>query len=273
MRNGSTKALVATLFLACVTPQSIAMAAGVVPTEQDKQRAVADVREGNRLLDEGKPEEALARFRQARVLVGGDKLYYNIGQALKSIPGREVKAYAAFAQFIRNVPGASPEMRKSAKAQQLEIQPKVGLLALKVAPASAVIVIDAEPLGDDLLVSPVPLSVGPHTIEVRCDGFQTVREQLELKGGETVQREIALAATVPVPAVASVPTTPAPAFLTVPLAHITTKEQASEATHLLQNPWFWGAVGGVVVAAVVIGLVVGQPGSESCGDRECIELP
>ena len=31
-------------------------------SEQEKQGALADVREGNRLLDEAKPEEALARF-------------------------------------------------------------------------------------------------------------------------------------------------------------------------------------------------------------------
>jgi len=58
-------------------------------TDAIKDAAQAATREGNKLLDDGHAEEALAKFQEAHRLVGGYKLQYNFGQAYQVMPGHE----------------------------------------------------------------------------------------------------------------------------------------------------------------------------------------
>lgn len=240
-------------------------------SEQEKQGALADVREGNRLLDEAKPEEALARFRHAQSVVGGFKIYYNIGQALKAIPGREAQAYDAFAQFLRNVPGASSKVRESAEAQQRELLPKIALLQLRVTPQMALVSLDGESVSEDARAFPIPLRGGSHMLEASHDGFQTVHLEIDLRPGDSVERQVNLPGQRPPPAIVVAAPKPAvPPPLTAD-ATITSSQQPEKPVPLFRRPWVWATAAGVVLAAITIGIVMSNSRSDSCS--ECISLP
>src|SRR6185369_5022938 len=144
----------AVLLAACVmaaasrvaaAPRSSQIPADAI-SEADKTAALVATREGNKLLDAGKPEEALAKFQKAHRLVGGDKLRFNLGQALRAIPGREVEAFTEFDTFLAHVPSAPPDLLDEAARERRALGAQLGFITVD-APDGASVSVDGRAVG------------------------------------------------------------------------------------------------------------------------------
>jgi len=161
-------------------------------TEADKQAALAATKEGNRLLVAGKPELALARFEEAHRLVGGDKLRFNMGQALAAIPRREVDAYEQFRAFLARVPSAAPATRAAAEVEIAKLKARIGVLSVSTEPEGAAVTIDDRLRGSTPLVEPIAVAAGKHAIRVERQGYDSVVRSVTLAPGQELSQVVSL---------------------------------------------------------------------------------
>ena len=256
-------------------------------SEADRAGALALMREGNRLLDQGEPAKALDKFRDARRLVGGDKLRFNIAQALAGIPGRERDAYLEFEQFLELVPGAAPDVTKAAHDEIARLGTRLAFLRLEVKPTGADVKLDGAtaPIEKRLVLVP-----GHHDLEVTATGFVSYKASLVLTLGQDRTEPISLQVVPPVvtPPVVQPPRLDLPSDVRpsapiappigdvksqgqsqVPLAATLsaspTSNTVDEHPPLYRRWWLWAGVGAVVVGAVSIALLARGAGTtHSC---------
>jgi len=167
--------------------------------------------EGYRLLDAGRPVEALAKFEEAHGLRGGDKLRFNLGQALAAIPGREADAYREFSLYLQKVPDAPAASAAFSKKALTKLRAKIALVSFSVSPEGAEISLDGQRLPLRQTPEPVPLSPGRHLLRVENAGFAVLEKTLDLLPGQQSQQSLTLAPTVaPSLVVAPSPSVPTP---------------------------------------------------------------
>ena len=128
----------ATKLLAIVLSLSLTPAiARAQSADPGKLQAQANLREGNALLEQGRPADALQKFNEAYRLFPSPKLHYNIGQAQSLIPGHEAPAYEAMSLFLNDAKDANPELRAAAETQRQRLRAKVGLVSVSIDPPDA----------------------------------------------------------------------------------------------------------------------------------------
>jgi hypothetical protein len=166
------------------------------PTPEDRTQALAEVREGNRLLDLGDAPGALGRFETALGLVKSPKLHFNFGQALAAIPRREADAHEEFTKYLEEVPDASPETRAEATRQLLLLRGKVGLITISSRPEGAEVSIDGQATGVTPLPRPLALLPGAHDVRVAKPGFASASEAMTLVAGGEWSQDYVLRSSV-----------------------------------------------------------------------------
>jgi hypothetical protein len=224
-------ALFSTVFLMVV---SLVGAPARAETPEDREKALALVREGNTLLDAGKAAEALAAFRSAYAIVESPKLHFNFGQALAEIPGREAEAHEEFVQYLTQVPTADPVKRAEANRQALALGAKIAFLWIETDPDGVAILVDEKPRGTTPLVGPFALSAGTHALRLSKPGLQPISEAITVTAGQRVTKEFALHPATPRPAAAAIaaaatvppPTWPSAAKPSAELSHDATSAGA-----------------------------------------------
>jgi hypothetical protein len=166
---------------------------GASVTEADRSAALALVREGNRLLDRGDPTAALERFEQARSRVGGDKLRFNIGQALAAIPGRERAAFQEFSLFVTLVPNALPTLIQAAQKELDRLRMHLGFLRVDATPVGAALYVDNESVGTTPLETSVVVAPGQHALVVSAAGYKSFRTSINAVAGQEHTETVVLA--------------------------------------------------------------------------------
>jgi hypothetical protein len=256
-------------------------AAGHPPvTAADRAAALALVREGNRLLDQGHADQALEKFREAHRLVGGDKLRFNIAQALAGMPGHERDTYLEFEQFLELVPNAAPDVAKAARGEVARLGALLAFLRLDVKPAGTDVKVDGVSVGAAPLAKRLVLSPGNHQLAITRSGFLPYQAAIVLAAGQERAEQVTLAAVPPVavaPAAVVAPavvTPPPPALVPAPTPSpspaITVASLGSPPAQEAHAPiygrwWFWAGVGAVVLGvASAVALTRGTTTMHSC---------
>ena len=229
------------------------------PTDADKQAALAATKEGNRLLVAGKPELALVRFEEAHRLVGGDKLRFNLGQALAAIPRREVDAYEQFRTFLARVPNAAPATRAAADVEIAKLKARIGVLSVSTEPEGAVVTIDDRSRGPTPLAEAIAVAAGSHTIRVERQGYDSVVRSVTLAAGQELSQVFSL---VPMATATAEPMPPPPPPLSLPPPSSSTREQPATAPSAARRRAAWVA-GGAGLLAVGVGSVFAIRASSS----------
>jgi hypothetical protein len=217
-------ALVSAVFLIVI---SLVGATARAESPEDREKALALVREGNSLLDAGKAAEALAAFRSAYAIVESPKLHFNFGQALAEIPGREAEAHEEFVQYLAQVPTAEPVKRAEANRQALALGAKLAFLWIETDPEGVAILVDEKPRGTTPLVGPFALSAGTHALRLSKPGLQPIFEAITVSAGQRVTKDFALHPAIPRPAAAAAATAAPPTSQTAasPSAGLTVEEK------------------------------------------------
>jgi hypothetical protein len=227
-------------------------------TEADRAAALALVREGNRLLDAHDPAGALDKFRQAHQMVGGDKLRFNLGQALAALPGHELEAYREFERYLDRVRGATPALVKVAREEMQRLRRALGLLRIDVQPAGASIGVDDEAVGAGPLPREVAVAPGAHSLHVGAPGYVAYGESISISAGQ--ERDFLVRLT------SSFVPSSLPASVDVVGQGM---QSASQDTVALERPplyrrwWFWAGVGAIVLTGVLVSAAVASGGGVS----------
>lgn len=256
--------------------------------EKEAQREAQRLKaEANELLDGGRPEEALARYRQARQASPLPELDYNEGRALQAL-ARYAEALEALVRFRDTAPPKVVQQVPMLASLIEELKGKLHVLTVSATPEGA------EVLVRDVRVGSAPVRglqviAGSAKVEVRAPKHVPYLRTVDLPGGATSTLDVTLAPVV-VPTYLSVVTVPdgarvsvdgralgaSPARLRVEpgrhdvtlehegyeraLQSIVVKPESNETLRvsLTKKPggvltrwWFWGAVGVVAAGATV----------------------
>ena len=196
--------LAAILLFSFFTMSSSAVSAQ--PADSAKSRAQAILREGNVALEQGRAEEALAKFTEAYRLFPSPKIHYNLGQANSLIPGHEAQAYEAMLRFLIEAKDADASLRAAAEKLRKELKPKVSMVSVVAEPADADLLVDDVNVGKISREAVTVLGVGPHRLALRKDAVESPAQTIRIAAGDSLEVRLQLATPI-----AMMPLAPAPA--------------------------------------------------------------
>ena len=184
--------------------------AAAEPIDSAKSKAQAKLREGNAALEQGRAEEALAKFTEAYRLSPSPKLHYNIAQANSLIPGHEAQAYEETLRFLIEAKDAEEILRTAAESLRAQLKPKVGMVSVVAEPADADLLIDGVDVGKTAREAVTVLGIGTHRLALRKDAVESAAQTISIAGGDSL--EVRLQLVPPIVQLAMLPTVPASAI-------------------------------------------------------------
>lgn len=211
--------------------------------------------------------EAHQIFPNSRTLRGLGMTAFELRSYRESISFLE----AALASTVKPLEGS---LRADTERLLRRAERFVGKLYLTLAPASATITLDGEPL-EYRAEEPLVIDLGSHTLEFRAEGHQPETRKIQIEGRD-IQTWSVLLEKLPEPEVARAPTPVETAEAAEPVAArapapVDAREE--EKRPLYKSPWLWTGVGAVVVAAVVTGVVLATREDELAPIRRTENTP
>jgi tetratricopeptide (TPR) repeat protein len=162
------------------------------PVDTAKSKAQATLREGNGALEQGRAEEALAKFTEAYRLFPSPKIHYNIGQAHSLIPGHEAQAYEAMLRFLIEAKDADAKLRTAAESLGAQLKPKVGMVTVVAEPADADLVVDDVNVGKTTREAVTVLGIGAHRLALKKDAVESAAQTIRIFGGDSQEVRLQL---------------------------------------------------------------------------------
>lgn len=144
---------------------------------------------GRAAFDQGRYPDALGYFDRAYQLSRRAQLLYNIGQVHDRLRHDE-EALQAFQQYLKQVPGAENRVEVQHRIEALR-QAMVGTLHFTIAPNGAQVWIDGEAKTIDN-TGRIEVSTGSHEILVRAQGYDELRQRMNVRGGDMIELPITL---------------------------------------------------------------------------------
>ncbi|MEZ4367786.1 MAG: PEGA domain-containing protein [Kofleriaceae bacterium] len=160
--------------------------------EANRAEARRRFEQGVALAQAGNCDAAIAELRASYELVPRPNTLYNIGQCNETL-GRYADAVATYEEFLAVAPADDPD-RRLVEAQIASLRRLLGRIVLRTN-------VEAEVwLGDRLLgQAPGELLIegGRHTIELRREGYDPIRREVDLAGGRVVELDLELRKLAP----------------------------------------------------------------------------
>jgi hypothetical protein len=178
-----------------VTESLHAEPGGTARTEADRTNARELMRAGNELYGEGKLSEAYAKYLEAWRMAQAFDIACNLGGTASELSmNRDAAEYLDYC--LRHYPASSrPESvaaEQRARAAFEVVRTKVAALNVRVTPAGAEVFVDGTIAGRAPLEAPVFLEAGPHRIEARHPGLESIAIDVNAKRGEATETAIEL---------------------------------------------------------------------------------
>jgi hypothetical protein len=139
---------------------------------------------GLKLYREGSYREALAAFRRANDLSPRASIQRNIAQCNRDLKDFGA-AYEAYQVLLARY-GATmnaPDRRAVQRAIE-ELAMLTGTLRIAVTEPGATVALDDHEVGTTPLAAPLRVGLGPHVVTVTKAGFEPIRKEIKLGGGD-----------------------------------------------------------------------------------------
>jgi PEGA domain len=251
----------------CATVAGVAALVAVAGTargqEDARTTAQKKMAQGNQLMEQGQPAEALRLFRDAYKLVPNPRYQYNIAVACQAT-GRDAEALEAFQFFLAKAEGVAQGYTDDAKKQIEVLRGRVAQVTVSAKQSGAGVLVDGRDVGNTPLPQALVLDPGEHRFLVRKLEFEPFEHVVNLRPGDQVTVTVELR---PIPR----PVAPAVVTITTPTPPPPAAEERSQ---FYKRWWFWTAVGAVVVTGVIVGVAASsRPGGPKCpgGETICVE--
>jgi hypothetical protein len=178
-----------------LAPPAHAEPGGTARTETDRVKARDLMREGNELYGNGKLSDAYGKYLEAWRTAQAFDIACNLGGTASELSmNRDAAEYLDYC--LRHYAASSrPEAvaaEQRARAAFDVVRSKVATVNVRVTPAGAEVYVDGARAGRAPLDAPVYLEAGPHRIEARQAGLETVTAEIDAKRGETIETSIDL---------------------------------------------------------------------------------
>lgn len=181
-----------------MTLASLAVAASA----QESAEALVD--EGVRLREERRDEEALERFERAYQLEAAPRTLAQIALAEQAL-GRFVDAEAHLREALAADDAFIRRHRRLLETALDEIGTQLADLRIAGTPPGATVIVSGREVGALPLANPVRVAIGTVVVEVRAEGFEPHREEIEVAVGETRELTIELTPIASEPSIAPEP--------------------------------------------------------------------
>ena len=193
------------------------------PSTVAVQEAKALYIAGNRAVEQGRWSDALVDFERAYSLSGVPAALFNVATTLRAV-GRHVESRDAFAQLLAKHPTLDAEIKSQAEKLLAEEKTRIGTLTLEGVPTNtkARIYVD----GHETTDTTIDIDPGKHALRVEDPKSKPFTWEGTFTDGEKKSVTVKL-----LPADVAKPLPPG--------------EKPSGG--VLSSPWFWGAIGVVVV--------------------------
>jgi hypothetical protein len=168
-------------------PATTAAAPAAPPSKEQLAEAKKFFDAGNKLYKEGLYQEALASFVEANRISPRESIQRNIGQTYRDMKDL-ASAYDAYELLLAKY-GDKMKLALKSDAQHAieELAVLTGVIAINVTDADAHVTIDKKDAGTTPLAKPVRANIGTHTVEISKPGFETISQQVEIRGHDTIQ--------------------------------------------------------------------------------------
>jgi hypothetical protein len=177
--------------------------------------------------------------------------------------GKLVASASSYRQFLRIAVGPATEHKPAAEQALAQVEARLPHVKLGTSSALAttdVLAIDGSQVANAVVGVPLPIDPGEHKVTVSRGGAAVAEAAFEIAEAET--KDVAIDVPAPRPVVAVVAPAPAPAR---PDWYQTAPERRAEKRNVLSSPWFWGAVGVVVVGSATTAILLATSSSSSGG--------
>lgn len=236
-------------------------ASAVGARSTDRQGALALFRQGHTLYSLRDFAGALGLFQQAHQLYPSYKIDVNIGYCLEEL-GRLPEAADRYARFVslRQSRGDSRQVLE-VRRKLRRLQRRLGRILVRGPLEGALVRLDGEPAARTPVAHPLHLWPGLHQLLVQKDGRVLLQQAVSLEPGD--QREV----VVPGLSTDAIP------LYREPAQHL--PPPAPPARPLHRRWWLWAGVGGAVVTAVVVGILISTAGRDDrlpTGDLGTIDM-
>jgi hypothetical protein len=170
-----------------VVPPYTALAAPPAPpgaSASDLATAKKLFETGLKLYREGSYREALASFRRANDLSPRASIQRNIAQCNRDLKdfGAAYEAYQVLLSRYGTTMNA-PDKRAVQRAIE-ELAMLTGTLRVTVAEPGATVTVDDHEVSTTPLAAPVRVGLGPHVVVVAKAGFEPIRREIKVSGGD-----------------------------------------------------------------------------------------
>ena len=229
----------------------------------DRAEAARLIGEGNALLDQDRPGEALKRFSEAYDLFGSPTILLSLAEAHLKL-GNDVRAAEYYQRFLEEkAPKTAAKLVMLAEQRLEELAADLAVIKLETTVEGALVSLGDDPIGE----TPMPpqyLKPGLYRLSASKEGHVPFNITLDLAGGETrtVTMPLTLVPAAPPPKPSAKPTLAPTAPPPVLVAPPPEPEDDGE-PGVLTSWWFWTTVGAVVAAGVTVGVVAGTSGGDS----------
>ena len=266
-------------------------AAAQAPAGDLAAQSAARKKAGDQAMEAFRYTDALGAYSDTFAITHDPALLYNMGRALQAL-NRHPEALEKLKAFRA---GASAELRaKVPRLDALieEEEKRVATVTLKTNAPGARVLVRGTVVGRTPLEGPLKLDAGPAEIELEADGYFGAKRSVDLPGGGELSLEMELSSKATsglLSVTASAPSAVVfvddkrigvapielnvsegshrvvvkhPDFRTfetavaVPLGGNKSVDAALQTPPFVARPWFWGTVGGVLLAGAAAGITV-----------------
>lgn len=261
--------------LALVILSTAAPAEVQAQAEDARDQARQNFGAGVEAFEAGQYETALGSFQEAYRLAPHPSVRVNMANCYEHLD-RPLEAMFHYEHFLTESPDAPPAQRAEVEAALRGLRDRVGEVTVRVVPDGALVRIDEAEVRRTPILHTIRMVPGNHLLEVRAEGFRSVRREFIVEGGEPADIAIRLErgedpVAEPLPAVTAAAPAAEGAVVTAPRADLegelgapgsddVTGEQPpadSGGGYVLTTPTIiaGAATGGFLVATVITGIM------------------
>jgi hypothetical protein len=234
-----------------------------VASQERLAMARALFEEGLGFVDAGHWEEAADRFARVLEMRYSPVVAYNLGLA-QARQGQRVVAAETLRKLLGDA-ALDPKVRDSASTLLQEVEASLAWLQLHVAGPcdSCTLRVDEKDWPSAVWGVAVPIDPGTHLIELMRGGATLRTQAVELDRGARVEQTLRAHDDVPSPSVVAAQARGPASAPSAALDTSAARDTGADSSSLWANPWFWTAVGVVVVGTVTTAIVLGSGSGEA----------
>lgn len=159
--------------------------------QDDREAARANFERGVGLYESGDYRGALESFQEAYRLAPHPSVRVNMANCYEHL-GRPIEAIHHFDRFLAEAENPSRQQRREVQGAMRRLRALVGEVRFAIAPDGAMVTIDGSETRRAPVLDPILMSRGSHTVAVSLEGYVSVRETINIEGGETQRVSIRL---------------------------------------------------------------------------------